>query len=745
MRRLPSLLLTPVLALAPLLLAACSEEEPTFTDAGMIDADTTDGADLTAPETTLLAAPADPSNQDPARFEFTADRPATFRCQLDDGAAVECTSPYEVTVGEGARTFAVHAVSVTGVADATPATHAWVVDLTPPDTTITEAPAALDNSVDVSLAFEADEDATFTCAVDGGAAAPCTSPLALTGLADGPHSVVITATDRAGNVEVEPARHDWVLDSAAPDTVIDSGPTGLVTTAAATFTFSSPDAGPGATFACSLDGAAFAACASPRAYSGLAEGDHTFAVRVTDATGNVDPTPAQRSWTVDTVAPTVTLGANPSLTSDRRPTFGFTTAGGPTQYFCRINTTASGAFTACTSATSHQPASNLADGAYVLSVYVRDAAGNQSPTVDHPFSIDGTPPTVSIGQNPQLTNQRRPVLQFVTTDNPTQFFCRISPTASGPFTACSTPTTYQPASDLADGGHVFSVYVRDAAGNTSATASFSFSVDATVPTVAVSPQSPVLVNYRRPTFAFSVTDNPNQFYCRIGPVGGGGPFSTCSTTANHTPSADLADGAYTLAVYVRDPAGNQSATATHDFTVDATAPTVVMGQNASLFNVRRPVINFIPGGNPTIFRCRFGTAPFSACTTSSTHQSLTNMADGAYTFEVYVQDAASNTSATASFQFQIDATAPTVSVSGPATTVYTTTTIFRWTVNEAINQTGCRSYARGFPSGGYGSCSSGGAWPVGPGTGEWTFEVRVRDAAGNYGYGYFNYTTGVLG
>ncbi|MCL4227863.1 MAG: Ig-like domain repeat protein, partial [Myxococcales bacterium] len=489
------------------------------------------------------------------------------------------------------------------------------------------------------------------------------------------------------------------------------------------------------------------ACTSATSHqpaSNLADGAYVLSVYVQDAAGNQSAT-VSHSFSIDATAPTVTLGANPSLFNQRRPTFAFTTAGGPTQYFCRINTTASGAFTACTSATSHQPASNLADGAYVLSVYVRDAAGNQSPTVDHPFSIDGTTPTVSIGQNPQLTNQRRPVLQFVTTDNPTQFFCRINTTASGPFTACTSPTTYQPASNLADGGHVFSVYVRDAAGNTSATASFTFSVDGTVPTVTMSPQNPTLVNVRRPYMFFSTTDNPNQFYCRIAPVGGGGGFSSCTTSTSHTPIADLADGTYTFAVYVRDPAGNQSATVTHDFTVDATAPTVVMGQNASLFNVRRPVISFIPGGNPTIFRCRFDNAAFGACTTSSTHQSLTNLADGSHTFEVYVQDAAFNTSATASFQFQIDATAPTVSVSGPATTVYTTTTVFRWTVNEAINQTGCRSYARGFPSGGYGSCSSGGSWPVGPGAGEWTFEVRVRDAAGNYGYGYFNYTTGVLG
>ena len=37
---------------------------------------------------------------------------------------------------------------------------------------------------------------------------------------------------------------------------------------------------------------------SPKAYTGLAPGSHTFEVRATDPAGNVDPTPATRTWTV---------------------------------------------------------------------------------------------------------------------------------------------------------------------------------------------------------------------------------------------------------------------------------------------------------------------------------------------------------------------------------------------------------------------------------------------------------------
>ncbi|MGH3371533.1 MAG: hypothetical protein ACRDPR_16200, partial [Nocardioidaceae bacterium] len=51
-----------------------------------------------------------------------------------------------------------------------------------------------------------------------------------------------------------------------------------------------------ASFACSLDGAAYSSCGSPTRYVDLEAGWHTFAVRATDGAGNVDPTPAEVRW-----------------------------------------------------------------------------------------------------------------------------------------------------------------------------------------------------------------------------------------------------------------------------------------------------------------------------------------------------------------------------------------------------------------------------------------------------------------
>jgi glucose/arabinose dehydrogenase/PKD repeat protein len=84
-------------------------------------------------------------------------------------------------------------------------------------------------------------------------------------------------------------------DTTAPETTITAGPSGSTTSRTATFAFASE---PGAVFECSLDGAPFGSCASPRSYAGLAVAGHSFAVRARDRSGNVDPTPAARSWVV---------------------------------------------------------------------------------------------------------------------------------------------------------------------------------------------------------------------------------------------------------------------------------------------------------------------------------------------------------------------------------------------------------------------------------------------------------------
>jgi hypothetical protein len=110
----------------------------------------------------------------------------------------------------------------------------------------------------------------------------------------GTTTVTCTATDSVGNSSTD-TFDVTVTDTVAPATTLVSGPSGTVSSGAASFRFSANEA---STFECQVDSGAWMACVSPKSYSGLAEGGHTFRVRGTDRAGNVDGSPAVRSWTV---------------------------------------------------------------------------------------------------------------------------------------------------------------------------------------------------------------------------------------------------------------------------------------------------------------------------------------------------------------------------------------------------------------------------------------------------------------
>ena len=118
------------------------------------------------------------------------------------------------------------------------------------------------------------------------------------------------AKDLAGNALEQD--YSWTFgtaaDTTAPETTIDSGPSGTVSSTTASFGFSSNESN--VTFECRLDGAV-ESCTLPKNYTGLSEGTHTFEVRAVDSAGNVDPTPASRTWTVD-IAPETIIVSGPS-------------------------------------------------------------------------------------------------------------------------------------------------------------------------------------------------------------------------------------------------------------------------------------------------------------------------------------------------------------------------------------------------------------------------------------------------
>ena len=109
-----------------------------------------------------------------------------------------------------------------------------------------------------------------------------------------------------GGAVVDPARKviPWEpgvrlapdYDNGAPGTHITRGPGEKTKKSKVTFDWQWTDVG--STLECSLDGDEFETCVGPLEITGLKKGKHKFQVRAVDPQSNVDPTPAERKFTV---------------------------------------------------------------------------------------------------------------------------------------------------------------------------------------------------------------------------------------------------------------------------------------------------------------------------------------------------------------------------------------------------------------------------------------------------------------
>jgi beta-propeller repeat-containing protein len=96
------------------------------------------------------------------------------------------------------------------------------LDVTPPDTTITDGPSGQTDSTTPSFSFTSDDaSAGFRCRLDGpgatsGSEQPCGSPAVVGPLADGAYTFSVRAVDARGNADDTPASRAFDVVAAAP-------------------------------------------------------------------------------------------------------------------------------------------------------------------------------------------------------------------------------------------------------------------------------------------------------------------------------------------------------------------------------------------------------------------------------------------------------------------------------------------------------------------------------------------------
>jgi Bacterial Ig-like domain/RTX calcium-binding nonapeptide repeat (4 copies)/HYR domain len=122
----------------------------------------------------------------------------------------------------------------------------------------------------------------------------------------GVNTITASVADAAGNTAFETFTIT-VMDTTPPTTSITAKPALISNSNFAAFTWTGNDSGSGVDhYLYNLDAGGFNSAASTTlSFASLTDGSHTFNVEAVDAAGNVDPTPASYTWTVDTTAPAV--------------------------------------------------------------------------------------------------------------------------------------------------------------------------------------------------------------------------------------------------------------------------------------------------------------------------------------------------------------------------------------------------------------------------------------------------------
>jgi Ca2+-binding RTX toxin-like protein len=307
-------------------------------------------------------------------------------------------------------------------------------------------------------------------------------------LSGGNHTLSVSATDTAGSVSPISSGTTVTIDTTAPaaPTLTLAHDTGLSATDGIT---SDPTIGvtaeAGATLLYKLDAAAgFSATAPVFATDGSNDGLHTVLVEQQDAAGNISA--SSLSFMLDTTAPaapTLTLAhdsglsAADGITSD--PTIGVTAEAGATLLY-KVDAAAGFSATAPVFATD---GSN--DGLHTVLVEQQDAAGNIGSASSLSFILDTTAPaapTLTLAHDSGLSATdgitSDPSIVYSSAESGGFFLYAADGAANFSFAVPSFVTD-----SSADGSHTVLVMQEDAAGNTGAASSLSFTLDTIAPNV----------------------------------------------------------------------------------------------------------------------------------------------------------------------------------------------------------------------------------------------------------------------
>src|SRR5438034_1048021 len=312
----------------------------------------------------------------------------------------------------------------------------------------------------------------------------------LTGVSDGPHTIVVQAFDLAGSSASASVLIS--VDATLPTATVTSPTPGqFLGTSSVQLTWTASDAPSGIDhFEVSIDGGVATTVPSGTttyAFTGVTDGSHTFRLRAIDRAGNV--VTASVTATVDTSPPTLTISSPSAAAFVRSHSVTVTwTAGDATSGIDHYLVSLDGgsAQTVVGTATSYTFA-GTSDGAHTILVTAVDRAGNTHPA-SVTVSVDATNPSVSIvgPAAGAVISAASATVTWTASDAASGIDHIEIRVDGGAAQTLSADATSQTLSGLSDGTHTVNVTVVDRAGN-AVSSTVSFRTDTSI----LSPSGPL--------------------------------------------------------------------------------------------------------------------------------------------------------------------------------------------------------------------------------------------------------------
>ncbi|MCX5847326.1 MAG: SBBP repeat-containing protein [Deltaproteobacteria bacterium] len=641
--------------------------------------------DQSPPITTISGTPASRTNSTSASLTVGGADVVAYKYKLDGGVY----SPSEIPAGtpislsslsEGSHTVYVIGKDTAGnwQAEGSATEATWTVDLTPSTATISGTPAALTNTTSVSLTVSGTDVVAYKYKLDSGIYSPLEipagTPISLSSLSEGSHTVYVIGKDSAGNWQAEGSATmvTWTVDSTPSTATISGMPTSRTNSTSASLNVGGIDV---VAYRYMLDGGVYSPSeipiGTPISLSSLSEGSHIVSVIGKDTTGNwqAEGSATMVTWTVDLTPSTATISGVPA--SRTNSTSASLTVSGTDVIAYKYKLDGGVYSTLEIPAGTPISLSSLSEGSHTVSVIGKDSAGNWQSEISATmvtWTVDLTPSTASISGAPaSLTNSTSVSLTVSGTDVVAYKYKLDGGVYSASEIPIGTPISL---SSLSEGSHTVSIIGKDTTGNWQAEGSatmVTWTVDLSPSTASISGMPASRTNSTSASLTVDGTDVVAYKHKLDG-----GVYSALEIPAGTPISlSSLSEGSHTVYVIGKDTAGNWQAEGSATmvtWTVDITPSTAtISGVPASRTNSTSASLN-IGGIDVVAYRYKLDGGVYSASEIpAGSPITLSSLSEGSHTVSVIGKDSAGNWQSEGSattVTWTVDITPSTATISG---------------------------------------------------------------------------------